>query len=112
MPRPTIKRCPTCGRRQRRSSEQNRRYWALMHEISEGIKPEGKQYSTEVWHEYFKQRYIGADEIELPNGKTLVRPHSSAELDMSKGTDEQPSFNEYMERVEAWAAQHGVYLQD
>jgi len=83
-----------------------------LHEIAEAVKPDGKAYSTEAFHEYFKSRFLGADELELPNGKTLIRPHSSAELDVSAGTDEQISFAEYIERVEAWAAQRGVYLQD
>ena len=103
--KPTIIRCPTCGRKQRRSSEANRRYWALMHEISENIKPQGKQYSSEVWHDYLKQKFLGADERQLPNGKTLVIPHSTAELDTA-------GFADYMTQVEAWANEHGAYLAE
>ena len=103
--KPEIIRCPTCGRRQRRSSDANRRYWALLHEISEQIKPMKQQYSSETWHEYFKTHFLGATEIELPNGKTLTRPHSTAELDKIE-------FTEYMTQVEAWAADKGVYLAE
>jgi len=103
--KPQITRCPTCGRKQRRSSEANRRYWALLHEISEGIKPTGEAYGSETWHEYFKQRFLGADEVQLPNGKSFLRSHSTADL-------ETAGFAEYLDKVQAWAAQRGVYLQD
>jgi len=103
--KPEIVRCPTCGRKQRRSTEANRRYWGLLHEISEAIKPERTQYSSECWHEYFKQRFIGSEDFTLPNGKVQTRAFSSAELDKAE-------FSEYMTKVEAWAADKGVYLQE
>lgn len=77
----------------------------MLHLIAEKIKPQGQQYSAEVWHSYFKQRYIGADDVRLPNGKTLVIPKSSADLDVAE-------FNEYMTQVEVWAAEHEVWLED
>lgn len=102
--KPTITRCPTCGRKRRRSTGANARYWLLVSMIASEIKPQGAIYSSETFHEYFKQRYLGADEIKLPNGKTIIRPHSTADL----STDE---FNAYMEKVELWASEHGVWLE-
>lgn len=104
MVKPTVTRCPTCGRKRRRTTVANARYWALLHAISEGVKPQGQTYSSETFHEYFKQRFLGADEIRLPNGKVFVRSHSTADL----STDE---FGAYMDQVEAWSAEHGVYLE-
>lgn len=98
-------RCPTCGRKHKRSTESNRRYWLLIHMIAEKVKPEGQSYSAEVWHQYFKQRLIGADEVKLPNGKTHIIVKSSADLDTGEFTD-------YMSQVEAWAAERDVYLDD
>ena len=103
--KPEIIKCPVCGRRRRRSSEANRRYWALLHEISEELKPDGKQYSSETWHDYLKCKFLGADERVLPNGKTLIIPHSSAELDSVE-------FADYQTQVEAWANEQGVYLDE
>jgi hypothetical protein len=98
-------RCPTCKRVKKRSNESNRRYWLLLHVIADKLKPEGKQFSAESWHLYFKQRYLGCDDIALPNGKVIVRPRSSAELDKQE-------FAEYMYAVEAWANEHDVYLDE
>lgn len=61
--------------------------------------------SPETYHLYCKKRFLGAKDHDLPNGETLTIPNSTADLD----TDE---FNEYMEQVEALAAEHGVYLDE
>ena len=98
-------RCPTCHRLKKRSNPANARYWLLLHLVSEGIKPEGMQHSPEVWHTYFKQRFIGVDEYRLPNGKTLQIPKSSAELDTQE-------FNEYMQKVEEFAMSRNVYMDE
>ena len=98
------KPCPTCGRIQKRSSEANRRYWALLHEIA--LKPvQGINYTAETWHLYCKQRFLGMTEIKMPNGKAILVPQSTADLSTSE-------FNDYMTAVEAWAAEHGIYLPD
>ena len=43
--------------------------------------------------------------LKLPNGKTLLIPHSTADLDVGE-------FSEYLSAVEAWANERGVYLED
>ena len=37
-----------------RSLEQNARYWSLLTEISEQLKPDGHEYSPETWHQYLR----------------------------------------------------------
>jgi len=87
----------------KRSTEQNRLYWACLNEIAEQAKPEGREYSAETWAEYFKSRFIGSEDITLPNGQTLTRPISTTTLD--KG-----SFSEYVTQIQAWCGQHGILL--
>lgn len=98
-------RCPHCKRLYCRSNEQNRRYWALLHVIAEKLRPEGHTFSTETWHRYYASRFLGCDEVRLPNGKTLTIPRSTADLDVSE-------FNDYMTQVEADANARGVFLED
>ncbi len=104
------KRCPACGRTETRSSEANRRYWALLHEVSEKVRPKGEegqkvQFSAETWHTYFKIRFLGNVETKLPNGKTIVDPQSTADLDTGQ-------FHDYATRVEVWANEHGAFLPE
>lgn len=89
----------------KRSNPQNARYWALLHMIAAQITPNGTHYSPQTWHYYVKSRFLGCDDVILPNSKVLVIPRSTTTLDVRE-------FNEYMEQVEAWAAERGVYLAD
>lgn len=100
-----MERCPTCGRKRRRTNEANRYYWLLLHAIAEKVKPEDKQYSAETWHSYWKLKLIGGNDVTLPNGKVMVIPKSSAELDTGE-------FQEYVSQIEAWAHERGVYLDE
>lgn len=98
-------RCPTCKRLKRRSNEANRRYWLLVHLIAEKLRPQGQAFSAENFHIYFKMRYLGADEMKLPNGKVAQIPKSTADLD-------KDAFNEFMARVEEFGMTHNVFLED
>lgn len=98
-------RCPKCGRPPKRSSQANRRYWELLHAISDGVKVNGEHFAAKVWHEYCKERFLGADEMRLPNGKSRLIVRSTADLEV-------PDFNDYMTRVEVWASERGVWLDE
>ncbi len=77
----------------KRSNEQNKLYWVLLHQIEDQAWIEGRQYSAEAWHEYARQRFIGC--VDLPNGKTMG---------ISTTTLSTKEFSEYVEKVTAWAA--------
>lgn len=66
---------------------------------------QGKTFSADQWHQYCKSKWIGCDDMTLPNGTVLTMPKSSADLDAT-------AFAEFMQAVEAWAASHDVYLDD
>ena len=83
-----------------RSLEQNARYWSLLTEISEQLKPDGKQYSPETWHEYMKARFIGKDVVTIDGDITLVAKTST--------TLKTTEFADYLTCVEAWGVEHGV----
>ncbi len=100
-----MSRCPTCGRKQKRSSDANARYWLLLHKIAATLKPDGKSYSPEQFHTYYKSRFLGCDDVPMPNGKTLTIPRSTAGMD-------SPDFARFQEQVEADAAERGVYLDE
>lgn len=98
-------RCPTCGRKIRRSPDQNARYWLLLHRIAESIRPYGRHHAAPVWHLYFKSKYLGCDDVQMPDGKVVSIPRSSAQLDVAE-------FSDYMTQVEAWANEHNVWLEE
>ena len=90
--------------RKARSVEQNRRYWAIVQEIA-SHEIDGQRFMAESWHEFFKGKFIGKEEVKMPWGETYNRPISTTTLDVGQ-------FSEYMTQIEAWAAQHGILLSD
>lgn len=103
MPTKTSRgRCPACGRREKRSSVANARYWKLLTEASEKLRP---QYGVKAYHVYYATKFIGANDLLLPNGKIHIEPESTSDLD----TDE---FSAYMTAVEADLGERGVFLPE
>ena len=98
-------RCPSCGRKHKRSNPANQRLWLLYHLAASRLRPGGATYSAEQFHIYYKSRFLGCVDFPLPNGKTLAIPKSTADLDVTE-------FNDFMSQVEADLAERDVYLEE
>ena len=79
--------------KQKRSGEQNARYWALLSEIAEQVQVSGKYFDRDVWHEWMKDRF--GPKIDGPTG---LLPSSTSQMNTEQ-------FNQYMTQVESFAAQ-------
>jgi hypothetical protein len=88
-----------------RSTAQNALYWALLTEVSERLKVDGKSIDSDAWHEWFKKRFLGADEIRLPNGEIMIRIRRTADLP-------EDAFSDYLSRVEEWSRDRNVWLPE
>ena len=80
----------------KRTKEQNNRYWAMLFEVSAVVWLDGKRYSDECWHEYFKRTFIGCE--ELPGGGLVG---------ISTTTLTVEQFANYMTQIEHWCAENG-----
>ncbi len=99
-------KCPTCGRRPKRGTQQNRLYWLLIHVIADKAwSKEGRSYSADTWHLHFRKTFLGAKDYDIPGGQTLTIPNSTADLSVDE-------FSDYVGKVEAWAAEQGIYLDE
>jgi hypothetical protein len=78
----------------KRSIDQNKRLWVLLNEISASAWLDGSQFTADAWHEYFKRKFIGTE--ELPGGGSVGI--STTALDVSE-------FAAYMTRIEVYASQ-------
>lgn len=88
----------------RRTLEQNRRYWAVLNEIADQAWVDGKQYDADTWHEHFRRAFIGKNEVVMPSGEIIERGISTTTLNVSE-------FADFMGKIEAYAAgQLGVVL--
>lgn len=82
--------------RAKRSSEQNRLLHALLNTIAENATVGGKYFDAETWKEHVRRKFIGTEEIHLPDGSRIERGISTASLTV-------PEFTLLIERVQAWA---------
>ena len=67
----------------RRTSAQNALLWAVLTEIAVAVKVGGKEQEVEVWHEWAKQKFIGIEEVTLPDGTNIVRGLSTSRLNVA-----------------------------
>lgn len=100
-----VERCPACKRKLKRSSEANRKYWSLLHLMSEKLRPQGRQFAADTLHLWAKSKFLGTVDHVLPGGKVHSEPNSTADLDTAE-------FSDYFDRVQAFANEQGVYLED
>jgi hypothetical protein len=56
------------------------------------------------WKIVMKDRWLGYNEV-VTNGKTVYSLRGTADLTVEE-------LNNFMDRVERYAAEHGIYLQD
>ncbi len=59
----------------------------------------------ETLHVYYKLRFLGGSEHALPNGKTVLLPKSTADLDTVE-------FGDYMTQVEADLNERDIFLDE
>lgn len=63
-----------------RTLEQNALYWSTVHEVAELVTIQGKKFTPQVWHIYFKQRFLPGRIIELPTGELMEAEPTTTEL--------------------------------
>lgn len=83
----------------RRTTEQNSRLHALLTDIANNAWVDGKQFDAETWKEFFRQKYIGTEEVLLPDGRRIERGISTTTLDVG-------AFSDFMDQISAYAAEN------
>ena len=74
----------------KRSNQQNKLYWAILNELAEASR-----YSSEVYHEYMKRKFLGVVEIEV-HGEIVQVGRSTAKLSTKE-------FVDYVTQVQVFA---------
>ena len=79
------------------SDEQKHYRWAIITNISKNYSPGGKSYTKDQWNEYFKQEFVGME--ELPNGRVKgISP---------KG---KQGMSDFIAQIEVFAAEHEIEI--
>lgn len=82
--------------KRRRSDEQNRMLHAVLNTIATSASVNGKQYPVEVWKEQVRRKFIGLEEIDMPDGSRSERGISTKTLNVAE-------FSKLIDIVTAWA---------
>lgn len=96
-------KCPTCGQEEKLSDPQRDRYFAMIGSLIQ--HPKLSHLTREQLHLYFKDKFLGGRDVSLPNGKTIYVLNSVSR----KAGPDKVTMSEYMEKVESWAAECGVW---
>ena len=94
-------RCPTCGRGGTRTSEQNRRLWAMLDEIAEQVIWHGQRLTRQEWKDVFTAAMDRQKVVPGIDGGFVVLGSSTSRL-----TREEMS--ELMELITAFGVEHKV----
>ena len=88
-----------------RTAAQNRFYWSTLNQIADCLRPTGRKYSADTWHEYLKTMFLNTMMIELPNGDLKEVERTTTNLSKQE-------FSDYVANVLAWANDNGVRWSD
>lgn len=88
-----------------RNLNQNALYWKWLSLMADHFneKSLSHHYTKEEMHDLMRHLYLGYEDIKV--GNTIIKGQlkSTADLDRSE-------MSEYMQKIEAWAAQHDLLL--
>jgi len=98
-------RCPTCGAVPKLSDPQRDRYFALLQSYCRHPKMMEQGVKVAGLHDYLKELYLGVHEVKRPDGRTKLVANSVSR----KAGPDKVTMSEYMDRVEAWAAEMGIW---
>lgn len=88
-----------------RTTSQNARLHALIRAIAQ-CPIDGRRFGVEAIKEYVRRRFLGTEEIDLPDGTRIERGVSTTTLDVAQ-------FARLMDEVEAWAVSElGIEFAD
>lgn len=90
---------------EQRTSAQNRLLHAILRDVAESVRVSGQTFSSDAWKEMFRRKFIGTEEITLPDGQRIERGISTTALNVGQMT-------EAIDRFQAWLAQEFGYLPE
>ena len=99
-------KCKLCGQEPKRSLPQNNRLHLLFTEIAANVPASDGLYHPAMWWKAcMKAQWLGFNEYRKSNGDIIYELKSTADCNVAE-------LNDFMARVERWAAEHDIWLQD
>ena len=80
----------------RRNTRQNALLHALLTQIAERVHPDDQTFAMEAWKELACRKFIGTEDVRLPDGSHVTRALSTSSLSVGQ-------FADLIDHVTAWA---------
>jgi hypothetical protein len=93
------------ARKQTRSTEQNRRLWAMLGDVSDQVVWHGRKLTSEEWKHVFSASLKRQDVVPGLDGGFVVLGLSTSKMTVSEMSDLQTL-------IEAFGAQQGVHFAE
>lgn len=88
----------------KRSTDQNKKLHALIRDLAAQAWVGGRQYDEDAWKEHIRRKFIGTEDVTLPDGTRIDRGISTTTLSVAECSD-------LIEQINQWAADElGVVL--
>ena len=105
-----------------RNNDQNALMWACLNEISMQVFVAGKLFSADAWHEHLKQLNLPDETSEPYIFELVTKPESYQKWELLPSGDRRLAgsttdltkhgFSEYIEKLYAFASEHGVMFTE
>lgn len=89
--------------KQKRSLPQNALMWQWLTKLASKFSNGMESYSKEDMHDLMRHKFLGYETVTIGNTELKDRLISTTSLDTG-------AMFEYMQKVDAWAVAHGVFL--
>jgi hypothetical protein len=98
-------KCPTCGRGQARTTDQNKRLWAMLNDISEQVEWYGRYLSKEEWKDVLTASLKRQKVVPGLDGGFVVCGAATSRMTIAEMT-------ELIELAMAFGTEKGVVFSD
>lgn len=103
--RGVVVQCPTCGRGEQRTTEQNARMWAMLADISRQVVWHGQQLTKEEWKDVLTAALKRQRVVPGLDGGFVVLGTSTRRMSKKE-------HSELMELIAAFGAEQDVRFRD
>lgn len=103
--KPTIGKCPACGRGSTRSTEQNSKMWAMLHEVSVQVDWYGQKLTDDEWKDVFTAALKKQRAVPGLDGGFVILGARTSKMTVSE-------MSELIELMTAFGVERGVQFKD
>lgn len=76
-----------CDFKERKTRQQEKCFHAILGEVAEQVRVEGRLFTAPTWKTHFVRKYVGTNEVILPDGEIIQERKSTVDLTVEEYTN-------------------------